>query len=200
MASAVAAMPVSRRKSPEPNARRNAPWALAMLVGFLDADGGFHQRDHGCFAVHAVEAFGDLVRGFGLGKHHAEQARGAAEACEVVGPEGAGGIVDADPGLAAGGQPVDDVVPGMVLLRGVHGIFNIQDDRVSAGDCRLVKKLRLHGIHEEPGAGDLCWDIAFRPYGLGGDGRRHVSTVSALEAARGRKRPAREDQYELNGL
>ena len=32
MASAVAAMPVSRRKSPEPKARRKAPWALAMLL------------------------------------------------------------------------------------------------------------------------------------------------------------------------
>src|SRR5918993_42654 len=32
MASGVAAMPVSRRKSPEPNARRNAPWALAMWL------------------------------------------------------------------------------------------------------------------------------------------------------------------------
>ena len=153
-------MPVSRRKSPEPKASRNAPWALAMWLASSMPTADSTSGMTGRLAVHAVEALGDLVGGLGLGQHHAEQARGAAEPGKVVGPERARGVVDPHPGLAAGGQPVHDVLAGGVLLRGVHGVFDVQDDGVRAGHGRLVEELGLHCIDQQPGSGDFGGDIA----------------------------------------
>ncbi|MFK4638269.1 hypothetical protein ABIA52_001158 [Paenarthrobacter histidinolovorans] len=120
------------------------------VVGFLDAQGRLHQRDHGSLAVHAVVGLGDLVGGLGLGQHHTEQTRSAAQSGEVVGPELAGGIVDADPGLATCGQPVHHVFARGILLGRVHGVFDVKNDGVCARTSGFVEKLRFHRIHKKP--------------------------------------------------
>ncbi len=62
--------------------------------------------------------------------------------------------------LAAGGQPVHDVRAGCVLLRGVHRVFDVQDDGVRPGDGGLVEELGFHCVDQQPGAGDFGWDVA----------------------------------------
>lgn len=45
------------------------------VIGFLDAQGGLHQRNNGDFAVHAGEAFSHMVSRLGLVKHHPKETR-----------------------------------------------------------------------------------------------------------------------------
>ncbi|MDP9998336.1 hypothetical protein J2W15_001833 [Pseudarthrobacter sulfonivorans] len=56
----------------------------------------------------------------------------------------------------------------MVLLRRVHGVFDVQDGGVSTGNGGLVKQFGFHRVDQKPGTGDFSWDVALEDEGVEG--------------------------------